>query len=143
MSVSFRIAVAHYHRQSRSMKHFWIFVVRNPNSKQNDWSWQHRICMSRPLHSTWGICTRRAGKLYKARSRLYRSQIYYSLESSRRDLHNALLCTVLESNPKNHRSLISKFSLKNADFFFSARSVNEVGKTGFSTKFSQILPEFC
>ena len=25
--------------------------------------------------STWGICTRRAGKLYKARSRLYRSQI--------------------------------------------------------------------
>ena len=24
---------------------------------------------------TWGICTRRAGKLYKARSRLYRSQI--------------------------------------------------------------------
>ena len=23
----------------------------------------------------WGICTRRAGKLYKARSRLYRSQI--------------------------------------------------------------------
>ena len=24
----------------------------------------------------------------------------YSLESSRRDLHNALLCTVLESNPK-------------------------------------------
>ena len=25
--------------------------------------------------STWGICARRAGKLYKARSRLYRSQI--------------------------------------------------------------------
>ena len=25
----------------------------------------------------------------------------YSLESSRRDLHNALLCTALESNPKN------------------------------------------
>ena len=24
---------------------------------------------------TWGICTRRAGKLYRARSRLYRSQI--------------------------------------------------------------------
>ena len=24
----------------------------------------------------------------------------YALESSRRDLHNALLCTVLESNPK-------------------------------------------
>ena len=27
------------------------------------------------LLQTWGICTRRAGKLYKARSRLYRSQI--------------------------------------------------------------------
>ena len=26
------------------------------------------------VHDTWGICTRRAGKLYKARSRLYRSQ---------------------------------------------------------------------
>ena len=48
------------------------------------------------LAATWGICTRRAGKLYKARSRLYRSQILqvntkYSLESFRR----ALLCTVL------------------------------------------------
>ena len=28
----------------------------------------------------------------------------YSLESSRRDLHNALLCTVLESNPKNQEN---------------------------------------
>ena len=27
------------------------------------------------VDETWGICTRRAGKLYKARSRLYRSQI--------------------------------------------------------------------
>ena len=48
---------------------------------------------------TWRICTRRAGKLYKARSRLYPSQNlqenYYALESSHRDLHNALLCTVL------------------------------------------------
>ena len=35
----------------------------------------------------------------------------YSLESSRRDLHNALLCTVLES------IIISKFSLKIAEFF--------------------------
>ena len=34
----------------------------------------------------------------------------HSLESSRRDLHNALLCTVLD------RSLISIFSLKNASF---------------------------
>ena len=42
------------------------------------------------------------GKLWGARSRLYRSQILqvnskYSLESSCRDLHNALLCTVLWS----------------------------------------------
>ena len=46
----------------------------------------------------------------------------YSLESSRRDLHNALLCTVLESN----RSLISKFSLKIAVFFllFSQKFAN-------------------
>ena len=58
-----------------------------------------------------------------------------ALESSRRDLQNALLCTVLESNPKKrgkpwggkrswsnpgkigHRSLISKFSLKIAEIF--------------------------
>ena len=53
---------------------------------------------------TWGICTRRAGKLYRARSRLYRSQILqvnptskYSFESSRRDLHNTRLCTDLRS----------------------------------------------
>ena len=53
-------------------------------------------------YSTWAICTRRTGKLslYKARSRLYRSQCLqvnskYACESSRRDLHNALLCTVI------------------------------------------------
>ena len=28
----------------------------------------------------------------------------YSLESSRRDLYNALLCTVLESNPQNQEN---------------------------------------
>ena len=39
--------------------------------------------------------SRRAGKLYEARSRLYRSRLVQSLESSRRDLHNALHCTVL------------------------------------------------
>ena len=31
--------------------------------------------LPRPLSATWGFCTRRAGKLYKVRSRLYRSQI--------------------------------------------------------------------
>ena len=34
----------------------------------------------------------------RARSRLYRSQILYTFESSRRDLHNALLCTALKSH---------------------------------------------
>ena len=47
--------------------------------------------------------TENAGKFYKARSRLYRSK---SLQVNTRwkavaALHNALLCTVLESNPKN------------------------------------------
>ena len=32
------------------------------------------------------------------------SAMKYSLESSRRDLHKALLCTVLESNPKNQEN---------------------------------------
>ena len=32
-------------------------------------------CGSLQPMNTWGICTRRAGKVYKARSRLYRSQI--------------------------------------------------------------------
>ena len=43
------------------------------------------------------------GKLEKARSRLYRSHFFeseYAFGSSRRDLHNALLCTVLESKPE-------------------------------------------
>ena len=54
--------------------------------------------------SQMDFCTRRAGKLYKTRSRRgvaftavskpnFASR--YSLESSRRDLHNALLCNVL------------------------------------------------
>ena len=52
---------------------------------------------------TWGICTRSAGKLERARSRLYRSQILR--ESSRRDLHNALLCTVLNAQHFVQKSL--------------------------------------
>ena len=43
----------------------------------------------------------------------------YSLENSRRDLHNALLCTALESIVEKwgKKDLISKFCLKTADFF--------------------------
>ena len=58
---------------------------------------------------TWGICTRRAGKRYRAHSRLAgwlvnRTRLYpnfasrYSFESSRRDLHNTPLCTALRSH---------------------------------------------
>ena len=65
--------------------------------------------------ATQGIRTRRTRNL----SRLVREAVSkpnfpskYALESSRRDLHNALLCTAL------HRfSLISNFSLKIAECF--------------------------
>ena len=44
-----------------------------------------------------GCCTARSGKLYSVRSRLYRLQMLEAFESSRRDLHNALLRTALKS----------------------------------------------
>ena len=46
----------------------WIFHRRIPNREP--------VSQTPEQHHkrTWGICTRRAGKLYKARSRLYRSQ---------------------------------------------------------------------
>ena len=64
----------------------------------------------------------------------------YALESSRRDLHNALLCTALESNPPKpgktlHRSLISIFSLKIAELF--ADFFQNVAN------FARILLNFC
>ena len=46
-----------------------------------------RRCVSAQLqNTTWAICTRRAGKLYKARSRrrLYRSQIFGGSQKSRK-----------------------------------------------------------
>ena len=46
-----------------------------------------------PHEHTWRICTRRAGKLYKALN--FASK--YAFESSRRDLYSALFCTVLKS----------------------------------------------
>ena len=39
--------------------------------------------LDRPSWKTWGICTQRAGKLYKARSRLYRNQMFCCDEFSR------------------------------------------------------------
>ena len=59
------------------------------------------------MQPTWGICTRRAGKLYKARSRLYRSQILqvntlwkalaeiYTMHSFAPLWNRILLCTAL------------------------------------------------
>ena len=77
-----------------------IWRYRPRTGPRSTWHQIHRIVRKRCC--TWGICTRRAGKLYKARFQVYRSQILqvnskYSLESSRRDLHNALLCTVLNA----------------------------------------------
>ena len=83
------------------------------------WKERELWCRSRKEHldtrtsGTWAICTRRAGKLHKARCRLYRSKILqvntkYSLESSRRDLQNTLLsvlCTALESESEKRGDL--------------------------------------
>ena len=57
----------------------------------------------------------------------------YALESSRRDLHNALLCTVL--NAQNFRQKSLKILL-----IFSP-NFGEFDK--FSLVFAQILPDFC
>ena len=46
--------------------------------------------------------SKQASKIVQSFSPNFASK--YSLESSRRDLHNALLCTVLESNPKNQEN---------------------------------------
>ena len=67
-----------------------------------------------------GSVIRRAGKFYKARSRLYRSQILqvntkYSLESSRRDPHNALLCTALKSYFRSSCPLRRAWSKQSSD----------------------------
>ena len=60
--------------------------------------------LSGELVQIWGICTRRAGKLYKARSWLYRTKILqvntkYSLEALAENytMHFEILCTVIYS----------------------------------------------
>ena len=71
---------------------------------------------------TWVFCTRREGKLSRARSQLYRSRFLgvnntkYSFESSRRDLLNTLLCTAWRWAPKDLQqksALQSQFCFKN------------------------------
>ena len=72
---------------------------------------------------------RGSGKLYKARSRLYRSQI---LQVNTRWKALAEIYTMHSFAPLWNRSLISKFSLKITELF-----------AVFFSKISQILPEFC
>ena len=66
------------------------------------------------LSCTWGICTRRAGKLYKARSRLYRSKqaskyVRFFPEKKRdTSIRAQLKCTRPDSKP----TVASKFSLE-------------------------------
>ena len=68
-----------------------------------------------------------APKLRGDRSKLYRRRFLqvnstkYSLESSRRDLHNALLCTVLQSQNFSQKSSFF-FSRMNIDFIFFFRA---------------------
>ena len=74
---------------------------------------------------TWGICTRRAGKLYRVRSRLYRSQILQVNTSTRwkynlfekkiekKEFVGKLSPRSTQCTPLHrYRSLISIFSLK-------------------------------
>ena len=49
----------------------------------------------------------------------------YSLESSRRDLHNALLCTALESNPKKNWL---KFGQNSAKFWELLQNFVKISK---------------
>ena len=108
---------------------FWKCSAEYQQIIPNPFLWDWFKDALRDFCDTWGICTRRAGKLYRARSRLYRSQILqvntrwkkeplycprseggensdendcnywlrHTLESSRRDLHSALLCIILYS----------------------------------------------
>ena len=89
---------------------------------------------SAPAPETRGMRQTLAGSFSAVSKRNFASK--YALDSSHRDLHNALLCTVLESIiekwGKKDRSLISKISSKIAEFFSDLNL----------TKFSQFLPEF-
>ena len=63
--------------------------------------------------STWGICTRRAGKLNKARSQLYRSQI---LQENMRWKALAEIYTMHSFAQICNRNFLSKFCEKFANF---------------------------
>ena len=81
----------------------WTGTALSPMSSRSARSWAPWTRSRYPPQE--GKCLSRAyGRLYRARSRLYRSQILQVnmrlnyFESSRRDLHNALLCTALKSH---------------------------------------------
>ena len=73
-------------------------------------SWSSSVTLVQPSHirscrATWGICNNNNNDLYAESGQTLQGSFSavskphfaskYSLESSRRDLHNALLCTVL------------------------------------------------
>ena len=71
---------------------------------------QKRSQLEEKQKGTWAICTRRVGKLYKARSRLYRSQI---LQANTRWKALAEIYTMHSFAPFSNRN----FSVKNRQFF--------------------------
>ena len=95
-------------------------------------------------NDTWGICTRRVIIIIIIIIILYKASFSSvskpnfatkcALESSRWDLHNALLCTVLNAQ---------FFLQKSLNFFPPTFSPNFAEFDKFSLDFSQILPDFC
>ena len=64
---------------------------------------RHRFVARRQVHRNLGDLYTESGQTLQGSFSAVSTPIFaskYALESSRRDLHNALLCTVLESNPK-------------------------------------------
>ena len=74
---------------------------------------------------TWGICTRRAGKLYKALSRLYRSQI---LQVNTRWKALAEIYTMHSFAPFSNRKIFVKNCWKNCAVFF-CKFLQKISKT--------------
>ena len=87
--------------------------------------------------STWGICnnTRRAGKLYKARSRLYRSQI---LQINTRWKALAEIYTMHSFAPFWISIITSKFARKKCNFNLATFSQNLPEVSQISAKFDEI-----
>ena len=52
------------------------YIARERSGRVNRYRPTREVGAHAPEKLTWGICTQRAGKLYKARSRLYRKHIF-------------------------------------------------------------------